>query len=118
MLARQWVKQMIRNIKDEALADSVKNMTVAIQQTVMQPAINPKNITPAIQPVDKNVKAKAVMPPVDKNKKDTPSIKPLDKNKGAIPVSKPAEKNKSTLPVPKPADKNKIVTTTSIKEQL
>jgi cell division protein FtsQ len=61
LLARQWVKQMIRNTKDEALADSSKSRLGS-----PQPA----------EATDKNKKPKAVMQPVVKDKNvTTTSIK-------------------------------------------
>ena len=109
LLARQWVRQMIKNTRDQALADSARKKAIAA------------GITAAI--VDASGK-----PAVSSSKPASNATKPGDPVKKAGPAANPAPEKKTTPvkpadPVKKPkavmqtADDNKKVTTTSLKEQ-
>jgi cell division protein FtsQ len=124
LLARQWVKQMIKNTKDQALADSARKKAIA--DGIAAAIANDVSAKPAA-PAAKNAPAKTsgtsatgneTVVPVKAEgqvKKPAPVSVPAAENQ--IPAAKPADKRKPKA-VLQPADDHKKVTTTSIKEQL
>ena len=123
MLARQWVKQMIKNTKDQALADSARKKAIAagISEAI-------KNANPSMRdeadealktvPAEKTTDQKAI--PTRKTSIDKEAVPtrntPVKKTTPVKPAVKPADKKPKA--VMDAADDNKNVSTTSIKEQL
>jgi cell division protein FtsQ len=111
LLARQWVRQMIKNTKDQALADSARKKAIA------------DGIAAAIA----NDVSTQTADPATKEKKSGVSAKAADSAKNARPVAGPAKDKKSPAVKPadtkkpkavlQPADDHKKVTSTSLKEQ-
>jgi cell division protein FtsQ len=128
LLARQWVRQMIKNTRDQALADSARKKAIAASITA---AIAEDAGTKPSATADKStgspVKAAGTKPSATTDK---PSVTPVPagaaKPATATPVkstdkkttpAKPAD-NKKPKAVMQTTDDNKKVTTTSLKEQL
>ena len=124
LLARQWVKQMIKNTKDQALADSARKKAIA--DGIAAAIANDVSAKPAA-PAAKNAPAKTSGTSATGNETGVPVKADGQVKKQApvsvhaaenqIPAAKPADKRKPKA-VLQPADDHKKVTTTSIKEQL
>ena len=130
LLARQWVRQMIKNTKDQALADSARKQAIAAGITAViadevatmpaetngKSSANAAKTTAATSTTGKTtpvVKPVVNTAPV-KNATSSPA-KPVEKK---TPAVKPADNNKKPKAVMQNTDSNKKVTTTSLKEQL
>jgi cell division protein FtsQ len=116
LLARQWVRQMIKNTRDQALADSARKKAIAagisaaIADASGKPAVTDgKTSSTATKPSSSGTK------PGDPVKKAGPAVNPSPEKK--IMPSKPADPGKKPKAVMQTADDNKKVTTTSLKEQ-
>ena len=111
LLARQWVRQMIKNTKDQALADSARKKAIA---DGIAAAIANDVSTQTADPVTKEEKSGVSAKAADSVKNARPVAGPPKDKKS--PAVKPAETKKPKA-VLQPADDHKKVITTSLKEQ-
>jgi len=124
MLARQWVKQMIKNTKDQALADSARKKAIAASITNAIKNANPSMADEADEaqkavPAAKTTGQKTIPTRKTSIEKDAVPTRKTPVKK-TTPIKKPAENpaDKKPKAVMDAADDNKNVSTTSIKEQL
>ena len=117
LLARQWVRQMIRNTKEQALADSAKKKALMEAPTARTEGKKQTTILPVkeVSATDKPVIQQPLdlIPDEGKQKPVAGSTTPATKSQTTT-----AKQNKKPKAVMKPVDDNKKGTTTSIKEQL
>jgi cell division protein FtsQ len=137
LLARQWVRQMIKNTRDLALADSARKKAIAAGITAAIADASGKPGASTGKPASTTDKpASAISKPVpasgnsvsESGKPSPASMKPGEPVKKAepsankalqkkTPAAKPAEPTRKPKAVMQTADDNKKVTTTSLKEQ-
>ncbi len=121
LLARQWVRQMIKNTKDLALADSAKKKAIAagIAAAIAnetKEAADKANIKNATE-IDKVTPAKKQIEPSTDSKKPSTSKATEPKKPKNSPAINPVDNKKPKAVLPT-AGEQKNVSTTSIKEQL